>query len=111
MTALHILEKLRGLGFNFVTLPRYERQVVAERGGFAALLEYTPAGEIRQYSSAGYLIEGQVGMLMRRGGRDIFVAKQKEVHATAEMLARYEAFKEDLRSALSNSTSSNLSST
>ena len=101
MPAVEILERLRELGFQFLTLPRYEEQVAAERGGFVALLEYTPSGEIRQSSSTGYLVEGQIGMLIERGGSSFFVAKQKEVPATAELLERYHQFQKDLKSALS----------
>lgn len=101
--AIERLEKLKALGFSFLTLERYERQVVAERDGFAALIEYKPGGDIRQFSSAGYLIEGQIGMLITRGVESVFVAKQKEVRATPEMLARYRSFQDDLQAALGGS--------
>ncbi len=100
MSAIRVLEKLRELGFQFLTLPRYERQVAAERAGFVALLESTAAGEIRQFSSAGYLLEGQIAVLVERGASSFFVAKQKEVPATAEMLELYRRFQEDLKTAL-----------
>ncbi len=100
MQAIQVLEKLRELGFQFLTLQRYERQVAAERGGFVALLEYTPSGEIRQFSAPGYLVEGQIGMLVERGPASVFVAKQKEVPATPELLERYRKFQQDLRAAL-----------
>ena len=100
MQAPQALAKLRDLGFQFLTLPRYERQVAAEREGFVALLEYTPSGEIRQFSSAGYLIEGQIGLLVQRGAASFFVAKSREVLATPELLARYGKFQQDLHSAL-----------
>ena len=60
MQATQVLEKLRELGFQFLTLPRYERQVAAERDGFVALLEYTASGEIPPV---------QLGRLPHRGGR------------------------------------------
>lgn len=100
MQATQVLEKLRELGFRFLTLERYERQVAAERGGFVALLEYTPSGEIRQFSSAGYLVEGRIGLLVQRGTASFFVAKQEEAPATPDLLERYQKFQEDLRSAL-----------
>jgi len=100
MAAMEVLERLRDLGFQFMQLPRYDKQVAVERSGFVALLEYTPAGEIRQFSSAGYLLEGQVAMMVERGGGRIFQLKQNEVAATPEMLEQYERFKDDLQSAL-----------
>ncbi len=97
---MDVLERLRDLGFQFLPLPRYDKQVAVERGGFVALLEYTPAGEVRQFSSAGYLVDGQIAMLMEgRAGR-VFQLKQNEVPATPEMLERYQRFKDDLKSAL-----------
>ena len=100
MQATQVLEKLRELGFQFLTLPRYERQVAAKRDGFVALLEYTSGGEIRQFSSAGYLLEEQIGLLIQRGPNNFFVAKKKEVLATPELLDRYRKFQQDLLSAL-----------
>lgn len=100
MPTTQVLEKLRERGFQFLMLPRYERQVVAERDGFVALLEYTPGGEIRQFSSAGYLMEDQIGLLIQRGPSSFFVAKKKEVLATRDLLERYGKFQHDLRSAL-----------
>lgn len=100
MDPLAVLQKLKELGFQFLTLQRYERQVAAERGGFVVLLEYTAGGEIRQFSSAGYMLEGDIGVLVERGGQSFFVAKQKQVRATEEMLALYWQFQADLRSAL-----------
>ena len=99
MQATQVLEKLRELGFQFLTLPRYERQVAAERDGFVALLEYTAAAEIRQFGSAGYLIEGQIGLLIQRGPASFFVAKNREVLATPDLLDRYGKFQQDLHSA------------
>jgi len=100
MEAMKVLERLRDLGFNFLTLERYERHMAAERGGFIAVLQYTPEGGIHQFSSAGYLIEGQIGVLVHRGPASFFVAKQKEVPATAELLERYRRFQRDLDQAL-----------
>ena len=100
MQAPQALAKLLELGFQFLTLPRYDRQVAAERAGFVALLEYTPSGEIRQFSSAGYLIKGQIGLLVQRGPASFFVAKSREVLATPDLLDRYGTFQQDLHSAL-----------
>ncbi len=99
-SAAEVLEKLNGLGFRFLTLPRYEKQVAAERGGFVALLEYTAAGEIHQFSSAGLLMEGHIAMLVERGAVSFFVAKQHEQPATPELFERYRQFQRDLETAL-----------
>jgi hypothetical protein len=101
--AMRTLERLTELGFTFRQLPRYERQVAAERGGFVALLEYTAGGEIRQFSSAGLLLEGQVAVLVYRGEAAVFQAKQVEAPATAEMLESYRVFQQDLSAAMKQS--------
>ncbi len=96
---MQALAKLKELGFDFVQLPRYDRHVAATRDGFAALLEYREE-HIYQFSSSGYLLDGQLALLVERSGASAFVLKEKQVPASDKMLALYRRFQTDLRSAL-----------
>lgn len=96
---MQALGKLKELGFDFVQLVRYERHLAATRDGFAALLEYRDE-QIHQFSSPGYLLDGQLALLVERGGETMFVLKEKQVAANPGMLASYRRFQDDLRSAL-----------
>ncbi len=104
MDPVIVLDRLTQLGFQVVQLPRYERYVAAERQGFAALLEYTAEGSLRQFSSAGLLLQGELALLVEWAGDNQFVSKNQQVHASAEMLADYQRFQRDLRTALGSSS-------
>jgi len=104
MEAAAVLDRLKQFGFQFLALPRYERYVATERKGFAALLEYTPEGEIRQFSAPGYLLDGQLALLVEREGQSLFVSKDRQVRADAALLEHYHRFQRDLRAALGASS-------
>lgn len=95
------LEKLLEQGFEFRTSATYPRHVITVKYQFAALLEMTAEGRIRQFSSAGLLLEtGEIALLVERQGRSAFVHKSKEVAAEPEKLESYQRFLRELRGAL-----------
>lgn len=104
MDPVIVLDRLKQLGFQLLRLPRYERYVAAERHGFAALLEYTDEGRLRQFSSAGFLVQGELTLLVERAGENQFVSKNQQIRASAQMLADYQRFQRDLRTALGSSS-------
>ncbi len=89
------LEKLLQAGFRFVTLPRYERYVGAERDGFVALIDAS-GGEVRPFGQAGYLLGDGLAMLVEREAGQAFVWHTQSVEATPELLAVYERFRSEL---------------
>ena len=98
---MQVLEKLLEAGFAFRSFPAYPRHVGVEKHHCAALLEMTPDGAIRQFSSAGYLLgSGEIALLVERGGRSLFVYKSKEVPAEGEPLENYRRFLGELRAIL-----------
>lgn len=96
---IRTLEKLLASGFQFATFEKYPRYLGVEREGFVALLE--PAGgRLVQFGTAGYRFGGEIGVLLQRYDRYVFVCHQQEVEATGQMLQLYNQFKVDLAARL-----------
>ena len=94
------LPKLIESGFTLQVLPGYPRSLGAVRGGFVALLDATPQGEVKLLGAAGYLIGEKIGVLVEREHGKVFQAKSEEVSATPEMLDAYRLFQNDLKDIL-----------
>ena len=93
---MDVLETFMKQGFPLRTVPAYERHLVAEKYDCAALLEPTPDGRWRRFSSAGHLLEGQIALLVERGGRKFFVHKSKQLAADGAPLEAFERFLKEL---------------
>ncbi len=94
------LPKLQGLaaaGFELVALPRFPGFVGAKKYGCAVLLEPLEGGALRPFSAAGYLIEGNISVLVEKGGEQWFVWKEHKVRATAELLDSVRRLEEELK--------------
>lgn len=94
------LEKLVEAGFTLRSLPVYPRHLRVEKYNCAALLELTPEGRLKQFSTAGYLIEGQMALLVEQGGRQVFAYKAKQVEAEGEALENFRRFERELGAVL-----------
>ncbi|MGH9812541.1 MAG: hypothetical protein ACRD4T_05335 [Candidatus Acidiferrales bacterium] len=88
LTQAHLprLQALAAEGFELVNLPRFPGFVGAKKYGCAVLLEPLEGGGLRPFSAAGYLIEGNISVLVEKGGEQWFVWKEHKVRATAELL-------------------------
>jgi hypothetical protein len=98
-TQVAILERFLRAGFRFLTIERYARYLAVEKNGFVALLDPS-AGKPALYSQIGYLMGDGIGMLVERPEGKAFVCHEQSVPATAELVARYEQFKTELRELL-----------
>ena len=95
------IEKLLRQGFRLRNFPAYPRHLGVEKYNCAALLERTAEGRWKQFSSAGALLdEGEIALLVERGGRSLFVYKSKQLPAEGERMENYRRFLEELRAAL-----------
>ena len=94
------LERLLEQGFSFRSFPAYPRHLGVEKYHCVALLERTPEGTWKQFSSAGYLLDGQIALLVEREGRPTFVYKSKRLPAEGEPLENYQRFLRELQSTL-----------
>ena len=99
---MELLEKLAAEGFTLRTFPAYERHLGVEKYNCAALLEPTPEGRWRRFSSPGFLIDGHIALLVERQGRKFFVFKSKQLPAEGEPLAKLERFLVELEAILSS---------
>ncbi len=98
---MNIIEKLIDQGFSFRTFPTYPRHLGVEKYHCAALVEVSEEGRLRQFSSAGYLLDsGEIALLVERNGRPTFVYKSKEVPAEDELMKQYQRFLHELHSIL-----------
>lgn len=93
---MQLLERLFAAGFRPIAIPPYENALCVHRGDCAVPLTPIKNGGLRMLAPATYLVEGSLGVRVKRGGRDVFVWKQKELEATAERLRELEAFGRDL---------------
>ena len=98
---MELLEKLVAEGFTLRTFPTYERHLGVEKYNCVALLEPTPEGRWRRFSSPGYLLDGQIALLVERSGKKFFVFKSKQLPAEGEPLAQFECFLKELDALLS----------
>jgi hypothetical protein len=106
---MNALEKLVAEGFTLRSLPAYPRHLQVEKHDCAALLEMTPEGKLKQFSAAGYLVDGQIALLVERGGRNetnvsfrVFAYKGKEVPAEGMAMENFRRFERELRAVLEN---------
>ena len=94
------LEKLVAEGFLLRSLPAYARHLRVEKYDCAALLEMTPEGLLKQFSAAGYLVDGQIALLVERGGKQVFAYKGKQAEAKGEALENFRRFERELKMVL-----------
>lgn len=97
---MDLLERLQRLGFTLLSLPAYPRHLAVEKYHCAALLEPTPDGRWKQFSAAGYLMEGRIALLVEREGRPVFVHKSQQWPADGEAKESFLRFQQELRSVL-----------
>ncbi len=94
------LERLFAAGFRPIAIPPYENALCVHRGECAAVVTSVPNGGLRLLAPPTYLIDGNLGVKLRKGNREVFVWKKKEMDATAERLQELEAFGRELTSIL-----------
>lgn len=94
------LESLNRHGFEFVVFPLFANYIGVKKYNCAALLGRTAEGKLEVFGEPGYLVEGNLSVLMRRGGVRYFVWKQREVEATEERLGELERFVAELKALL-----------
>jgi len=102
LTEAHLrqLQALLAEGFSPISFPLFPTCVGVQKHGCAALLEPAADGRFRVAAQPGLLLEGNISVLVERGGEQWFVWKSNQVRATAERLAVLRRFEEELRGQL-----------
>src|SRR5690349_15688193 len=100
MTSMNLLEELARRGFTFQVFEAYPKQLGAVKAGFIVLLDLSSAGRWVRFSSPGRLINDQIGLLIERQGRQVFVHKSAEFAVDAEALDQFREFNREIDEAL-----------
>jgi len=101
---MKIFERLFGAGFRPIAIPPYENALCVRRGECAAVLTPVPNGGLRMLAPATYLVDGNLGVKLKKGDGEVFVWKKREIEATPERLKELEAFRRELTSILEEGT-------
>ncbi len=97
---MKILERLFAAGFRPIAIAPYENVLCVHRGECAAVLTPVAKGGLRLLAPPTYLIDGNLGVKLKKDNREVFVWKKKEMDATPERLEELEAFRGELASIL-----------
>ncbi|MBI4459477.1 MAG: hypothetical protein HY648_05410 [Acidobacteria bacterium] len=65
-----------------------------------ALLQWNEEGRWEQFSAAGYLVDGQIALLVEREGKLSFVHKARQIPAEGDLPENFLQFQRELRSIL-----------
>ncbi len=90
------LQRLYAAGFELETFERYPNSVGVIRDGCIALLRSAPGG-LEMIGLPSWRMGEVMGVLVEKGGRQVFQAKSEVVEATPQRLAALRRFREDLQ--------------
>jgi len=93
---MQTIERLLEAGFRPLTVPLYENALCLRRGECAVVLAPVPDGGLKLLAPATCLVDGNLGVRLKRGGGEVFVWKKHEVAATPERLQELERFRSEL---------------
>jgi hypothetical protein len=94
------MERLFAAGFRPIAIPPYETALCMRRGECAVLLAPVANDGLRMLAAPTYIVDGNLGVKLKRGDGEAFVWKKKEIEASPERLGELEAFRRDLTSIL-----------
>jgi len=95
-----VLEKLRDAGFGLAAFPLYASYLGLKKGNCAILLAPVAGGGMQPFGEPCYLVGGNLGVRMKRAGREWFVWKKEQVEVTAERLGELQRFTAEVRATL-----------
>ena len=93
---MEVMERLFAAGFRPIAIAPYESALCVHRGECAAVLKPVENGGLQLLAPATVMIDGNLGVRLKRKSGDVFVWKQKEVVATEERLRELELFRAEL---------------
>lgn len=89
------LQKIYLAGFELQTFERFPKAIGVVREECIALVEAGPEG-LKLIGTPGWRMGEVMGVLIEKGGRQVFQAKSEMVEATPERLSKLQAFREEL---------------
>ncbi len=93
---MQVMERLFEAGFRPVAIPPYENALCIKKGECAAVLAPIPNGGLKLLALPSYLVDGNFSVKLKRGAREVFVWKRREVEAAPEKLRELETFRKEL---------------
>jgi len=93
---MQVAERLFAAGFRPIAIPPYESALCLRKGNCAALLAPVPNAGLKLLAPPSFLVEGNLGVKLKRGPGEVFVWKKQEVEATPERLKELESFRREL---------------
>ena len=97
---MNALEHLAQQGFSLRSFESFPRHLGVVKYECVALLELTPEGKWKQFGAAGYLLDGQIALLVEHQARPTFVYKSRQLPAEGPLLEDFRLFQSELRSIL-----------
>ena len=95
-----VLKRLFAAGFRPIAIPPYESALCLHRGDCAVVLAQADGGTFRVLAPASFLVDGKFGVKIRRGEREVFVSKDKELEVTPERVKELGEFQNALNQVL-----------
>src|SRR5215475_14147513 len=89
---MQVMKRLFEAGFRPIAIPPYESALCLRRGECVAVLTPVDGGGLKILAPASFLVDGKFGVRVKRGEREAFVFKQKEIEATPERLKELAEF-------------------
>jgi hypothetical protein len=93
---MQVVERLFMAGFRPIGIPPYESALCMRKGECAAVLSPVPNAGLKLLAPPSYLVNGSLGVKLKRGAGEVFVWKKNEIAATPERLSELEAFRREL---------------
>ena len=93
---MQVMKRLFEAGFRPIAIPPYESALCLRRGECAVVLASVDGGGFKILAPASFLVAGQFGVRLKRGGKEVFVFKQRELEATPERLCGLKEFQQKL---------------
>src|ERR1700761_6412773 len=90
------IQRLLEAGFRPIAIPPCESALCLRKGDCAVVLAPVANGGLKVLAPASYLVDGNFGIRVKRGGGEVFVWKKSEVAATPERLKELEEFRREL---------------
>ncbi len=97
---MQVMERLFEAGFRPIAIPPYESALCMRKGECVAALAPVPNAGLKLLAPPSYLVDGNFSVKLKRGDREVFVWKKREVVATPERVGKLEAFKKELQKIL-----------
>ena len=93
---MKILERLFVAGFRPIAIPPYESALCLRRGDCVGILSPVKDTGFQLMAPPSYLVDGKIGVKLKRASGAVFAWKGKEIAANAERLAELELFRSEL---------------